>query len=343
MKLFNIALLTVLNIWAAFAAPSKYNSNGMFYYWLTSNTLEAHISGLGPYSKGATTISVPPYFENDGNKYYVTKVLNGAFANSNVETVVFEESPKTVVLEYESFYNNQKLTKVIVENKNLVVNDGAFRKCNDVFFDGNGIPNLVERLSKNLLENWDLPVGKKDYDYAGTNAREQKKADLYKLAKKIMGMLDNQWGNSNANVASILITHHASSRGYHMLFRELAITMGVGANHILTVSDSHCTFWSLVKFDHDKYNNQWVNVDIYNYNYSKYTGKTYPSDFYMNNSQFIAHLIKEAPLKNDEIHKNPGKWYVYDSRYGTSNEGLHSNYMLIDTYLKKYHLTGDRN
>jgi len=346
MKLLSFLVLAIVNIWMVAAIPNKENDNGYFQYWITGNCSgQADIVGLGKKYENAKEIEIPAYFELQGCKYYVRNINYGALANNKFEKVTFNYNPKNVNLVHSSFYNNKYLKTVVFNTSKVTIDSNAFNGCSDIFFDGTGVPTLVTQMSKDLLKQWGLPVGYSGYDEASTAARNKKSTDLYKLAKKINESLNVQAANAGNNVLSILIFRSASTRGYHMLFRELALTMGVSEKYILTVSDAHCAFWTYVKFDHDKWYDEWLNVDIYYYDFKKYTGTSYPSDFYMKNAAYSKYLNDHANVylfKDHPVHKRPDQWYVYIARYGTTYENLHEQKVLIDDYIRQKNLGGDR-
>ncbi|ORX65041.1 hypothetical protein BCR32DRAFT_330449 [Anaeromyces robustus] len=344
MKLLSVLLLVILNFCLINSAPVKDQYNGVFHFKITSSN-KCAIVGLDDKNKNAKELIIPEAFYVEGKKYYVTGVNMGAFANnSKLEKVTFNPSSTTVTIYYYAFYNNVNLTKVIFNNNNIIVNYAAFSGCNKLNFDGSGIPKIVENLAKQQLKEWNLPVGNKGYNEASTESRNKKMTDLYRLAKKIYENYDrfSTYG-SGYNLPGVLIFHGGNIRGLHMAYRELARVMGVDEVHFLTASDAVSTFWSYIRFDYDKWYDTWYNVDIFNYDYSKYKGNSYPSNFFMINSKFIDHLVNEVntalPYENK---KRPDWWYVYTAVYGTDYEGELVTRVLIDDYIKQHNLGGDR-
>ncbi|ORX84808.1 hypothetical protein BCR32DRAFT_325729 [Anaeromyces robustus] len=342
MKIFSIISLLVLNFTLIFGLPAGPNqTNDYFYLKITApKSGIADISGLGPKYRNAKSIHIPSYVVLEGDRYYIRSILHGAFVEEDFEEVTFDRSQEVITLEDSAFLRCKKLKKIIVNTYKLEITSNGFSECShNITFEGRGVPTLVDKLSENLLRSWKIPFDEPDLDEAGTFAREKKKKALYQLAKKINENIDKN--GSGGNVANIIIQRSANQRGYHMLFRQLAIIMGVGDDHILTVADNHCAFWSYVKLDYDKWYDQWMNVDIYVYDFNKYKGDNYPSDFYMKNTQFSKYLIGYVNhMFTSDIHSQPEKWVVLPNRYGTETEGNYYERPLIDNYIKN--LGGDR-
>jgi len=342
MKFFSIISLVVLNIALSFGLPAgSSQTNGYFYLKITApKSGIADISALGPKYRNALSIHIPSYVELEGDRYYIRSILHGAFSDEVFEEVTFDRSQEVITLEDSAFLRCKKLKKVIVNTTKLEITSNGFSECShDIKFEGRGVPTLVDKLSEKLLRSWGLDFDESDLDEPGTLYREKKKKALYQLGKKINENINKN--GTGGNLANIIIQRSANQRGYHMLFRQLAIIMGVGDDHILTVGDNHCAFWSLVKFDHDKWYDQWMNVDIYVYDFTKYKGDTYPSDFYMKTTQFSDYLVGYVNhMFTSDIHRQPEKWVVLPNRYGTETEGNYYDRPLIDNYIKK--LGGDR-
>jgi len=345
MKILSVLLFAIFNLCLINAAPGKQQSNGDFYYWITGNgSGKCSIYGLDKNLKNAEEIIIPDSFYLEGKKYYVTEIMHGAFANEKFKKVIFNPSSKNVKLEDSSFLNCKNLREVVFHHGNIEINSNAFTGCKDVDFDGAGIPAIVEKLARDLLKQWKLPIGYAHYNEASTSSRNKKMTDLYALAKKIHENFDRfHWSNAGFNLPAVFIFHSGSVRGIHMAYRELARVMGVDAKYFLNASDAITTSWSYIRFDYDKWYDTWYNVDIYNYDYSKYTGNTYPSNFFMTNSKFIDHLVNEVntalPYENK---KRPDRWYVFTAIYGTNYEGQQYTKLLIDDYIKQNNLGGDR-
>ncbi|ORX39471.1 hypothetical protein BCR36DRAFT_588266 [Piromyces finnis] len=341
MKLLSIITLAILNFCLVSAIPTKVQRNGKFIFWITgASSGKCSIYGLDSEYKNAKEIIVPSYFVVEGEKYYVTEIMNGAFANEKFEKVTFDFSGRNdVELIDSSFLNCKNLKEIYVIGGQITVNSNAFTGTKDVIFNGPGYSTFAKRLGEKLLKSWGLPVNYKGYEEAGTESRNKKMTDLYKLAKKIKENFNQyNWGSAGNNFASIIIYRTGNIRGLHMVYRELARIMGVDANTFLTVSDGSCTFWSYIQFKYDKWYDTWYSVDIINYNYSKYTGSTYPSDFFMKTSKVITHLSDISCNYN----KDPSKWYVYLARFGSDYDYSISTRELIDDYIKKNKLGGDR-
>ncbi|OUM57984.1 hypothetical protein PIROE2DRAFT_16874 [Piromyces sp. E2] len=344
MKLSSVLLIAILNFCLIIAAPVRDQYYNKIHYKIaTSNTCT--VAGIDSNYKNTKEIIIPEFITVEGKKYYVTSVDYGAFANnSKLEKVTFNPSNTKVTIYYYAFYNNKNLKQVIFNNKNIIVNYAAFSNSSQALFDGSGVPMVVENLAKTLLKEWNLPVGYTGYNEASTASRNKKMTDLYALAKKMYENFNRfNYSNSGYNLPAVLIFRAGSVRGFHMAYRELARVMGVDDVYFLTASDGVTTFWSYIRFEYDKWYDTWYNVDIYNYDYSKYKGNSYPENFFMINSKFIDHLVNEVntalPYENK---KRPDWWYVYTAVYGTDYEGQLVTRVLIDDYIKQHNLGGDR-
>jgi hypothetical protein len=343
MKLLSVILLAIVNFCLIRASPGGRVFNGDFIYDIYSaNSNECSIYGLDSGLKNAKEIVIPEFFtDKNGKKYYVVQIEYGAFSNSKLEKVTFNPSSKTVKLDYFSFYNNKNLRKVIFNHGNFEISDNAFNSCKDVDFDGSGVPAIVERMAKALLEKWNLPIGYTGYEKAGLTARNKKMADLYKLAKKIKENFDYyHWNNAGFNLPAVFIFRSGSSRGINMAYRELAKHMGVDEKRFLCVADGITASWNYVILNFDKRANTWFNVDPYYYDFSKNDS---PSAFFMTDKQFVNHLVNNVnPALPYENKSRPDRWWVYTARYGTENEGELYTHMLIDNYIKQNNLGGRR-
>eukprot|EP00833_Pecoramyces_ruminatium_P014694 jgi/Orpsp1_1/1188726/evm.model.d7180000066799.1 len=335
MKLFNLIVLAILNFSLIAAYPDKIQKNGNFVFWITGyKSGECDIQSLGPNYKNAKSITIPTYINVEGDKYYVRSIMHGALANENFETVTFPRTIKKIYLEDSSFANCKKLKKVIINTNGITINSNAFSGCDNINYDGSGVPSLVSRLSEELLKRWKFEIDYPDYHDNTWENKQKYKTDLYLLGKKIRENI-RLGGNYGANLVNVLMTHRANTRGMHMLFRELAITMGVDESYIFVASDYHCSFWAYVKEDHDKYYDEWHNVDIFDYDYSKYKGKTYPSDFYKTNSAYSKRLVdRNATGLVHDIHKQPYNWVMYIARYGTDTENLYEHHENFSEYIR---------
>jgi len=338
MKVVSFILLAVFNIAFIFAKPAAKQTNNYFTFEITDyNKHECTITGLDKYYKGRKNIDIPSYFMVDDERYDVTKIAYNAFKNETFEEATIKRGPKTLYLSNYSFGYNKSLKKVNVEHLHIEMASYPFGQCNSINFDGRGIPNLVQYLCEKKLSQWGLPIDEDGYDEAGYESREKKMKDLYRLAKKIKGTYTTNANGNGNNLASILIQGNAYQRGYHMLFRQFAIVMGVDENHIFTAADNHCGFWTYVRFDRDKYYDDWWNVDISVYDFNKYKGDKYPSEFYMRDSVFADYLEGYVNhLFKSEVHHQPSKWVIYPAVYGTDHEKRFSEKFLIDELIEKY-------
>jgi len=346
MKLLNIALFVILNLCLVLAYPDRYQKNGYFTFQITGvKSGKATLSGLDTKYKNADTITIPEFFTVEGEKYYVISIMYGAFANnSNIKKVTFSPSTTNVKLENSSFLNCKNLQTVVFEHGNIEINSNAFSGTPNVRFDGSGVATIVNKLCTDLLTQWKLPVGYKKYDEAATSARDKKMTDLYALAKKLRTTFRVKYDSVGNNLLSVLVYHEANDRGFNLAFRELARVMGVNTKYFLTASDGYLSFWSYIKFNYDKWYDTWYNADIFNYDYSKYTGKTYPSDFFLIDRKYVDHLdVTVNQYLKSEIHRRPDLWLVYTARYCTDYEGQYSTNMYISDYIKQNNLGGVRD
>jgi len=344
MKLLRGIVLAILSICFVNAYPTGDQYNGDFRFKYASSN-RCVITGLDTNYKNAKSIIIPSYFSVNGKNCYIKAIEMGAFANAKFEKVTFNPSSVTVTIKYYAFYNCANLKKVIFNNGNVVIDYAAFSGSNKCDFDGSGVPKIINTAAKTQLKEWNLPVGYTGYDIAGTESRNKKMTDLYKLAKKMNENYNRfNWVNAGYNVLDVLVFRSGCVRGFHMAFRELAKAMGVDDVHFLTASDNVTTFWSYVLFRYDKWYDTWFNVDIYNYDYSKYTGNSYPSNFFMTDKPFANYLVNNVNTALPYENKgNPFKWVIADARYGTDHEGRQDVRILIDDYLKQNKLDGKRD
>jgi len=346
MKLLNVVLFAILNLCLVLADPGRYQRNGYFTFQITGvNSGKCTLSGLDTNYEKAKNIVIPEFFVVEGQKYYVISIMYGAFANNSyLNKVTFSPSKTNIKLENSSFYNCKNLETVVFEHGNIEINSNAFSASPNVKFDGSGVEAIVAKLSKDLLSQWNLPVGYSKYDEASTQGREKKMTDLYALAKKLRTTFSVRYDAVGNNLLSVLVYHSANDRGFNLAFRELAKAMGVDNKYFLTASDGYLSFWSYIKFNYDKWYDTWYNADIFNYDYSKYTGKTYPSDFFMVDRKYVSYLdVTVNQYLKSEVHKNPGLWLTYPARFCTNYEGQYSTNMYIGDYIKQNNLGGVRD
>jgi len=346
MKLFGIIALALLSITSLVSAyPQKVNEDGDFVYWITgAYSGECDIQSVRSSSTNKKYLSVPTFFVLEGDKYYVRNILPGAFAGCNAETIAFNygSEKKSIYLYDHALGYNKNIKKIEIYNQYISADPNAFSGV-DAEIDGWNVKYFIKNQAERTLQNWGLPVNYKGYDEASTEARDKKMKDLYKLAKNINKYFRLDYSSNSANVANALITFKASVRGMHMVFRELAIAMGVSEDYILTGGDGSTVFWSYVRFDRDKWYDTWYNAELYMFDFEKNGDKNYEK-FFQTNGQFVTYLKNTLNhvIYNSKIHTDPFSWYYYESRYGTKFYNDLTRKQNFDDYRKTLKDPGDR-
>jgi len=336
MKLFGIVSLALLSIASLVSAfPQKINDDGTFVFWLSgayTGICDVHSisSKIDPKTK---SVNVPSYFVVEGDKYYVRSILPGAFSGADIETITFNSGSKEIYLYDHAFGYNKKIKKIIMNNTHITGDANAFTSVN-AEIDGRGARNFIQYFAKKTLEEWNLPVGKTGYDDASTESRNLKMKDLYELAKQINKHFRLDYSKRAENLANAFVTFKASTRGMHMVFRELAIAMGVNEKNILTGGDGLGNFWSYVRFDRDKWYDTWYHAELFMFDFDS-NGNDYES-FFQTIDKFEDYLEENLSSYSydEDVHKHSEKWLYYESRYGINYENNIKKSMLIETYIK---------
>jgi len=339
MKLFGLITIALSTL-ACFTSAQKERHYKGLIFWVSGKT--ATVRCLDSNNLKAKEITIPAYYvDDDGVRYTVNDVYPGAFANSDLETVTINGS-NLLKLEHRAFGDCKKLKKVNVYNPNLIVDSNAFNGCNPIEFDGWATRTLADRFASDLLSQWQIK-SKKGYDVESTEAREMKMKDLYQLAKLIRKNFKLGYGCGN-NLACSIYFRTVSHRGIHMLFQKLAVKMGVNENNILVGGDGKSVFWNYVRFDRDKYDDTWENVDIYMFDFEKNGDNNY-SKLYQKRSSFVTYLWKNLNymIYDAYIHEDPSKWYKYESCWGFPYEGKLDKKVNFNEYLKTLKNPGYRD
>jgi len=344
MKLFGIIALAILNV-ACFvsAAPRQKTDNGEFVFYITSGTgsneheNKADIYGLSSKNKYATDITIPPYFEIQNQRYYTKTIMSGAFSNSSIETVTFKSGSDMIYVEDSAFSNCKNLKTIKIYTPNLMVENDSFSGCNPIEFDGWATRSLIQRLAEKLVKEWNLPVNDSSYERAIEENADKKMKDLYTLAKYIRKNFKNDNENTKygMNLASVLIFRKVSNRGIHMLFRELALAMGINEYSMNTAGDGRDNFWSFVRFYCGNKKYAWYNADLYYFNFDK-NGDNYDR-FFQTNYQFENYLKANLGSKySSSVDQYPSKWLIYETRYGFPYDNAYVDKAdLFDDFLAK--------
>ncbi|OUM60098.1 hypothetical protein PIROE2DRAFT_63363 [Piromyces sp. E2] len=344
MKLLSIVLISIINICfcATAVSASEVLSNGYFKFQSFGTFINfATIVGLESKYKNDVDLIIPAYINHQGTAYKVSQVSSNAFVNEKFETVIIPSNVDIYLFE-NAFKNCKNLKKIIIDG-DLSYDKGAFSGSNNIEFEGPGLSKLVERLSKNLLEEWKIPINQ-NFEGNSASQLQNKRKSIYNLAKKINEKFPHS-GNSG-NLGYSLVFQKVNHRGMSRLFRQLAITMGIKPTDIFNAADGHCSFWNYVRIG-----NEWYNVDVYTFDFKKYS--SYTNGFFFSNKEFSNHLVSNVNyMFSHEIHTQPNKWIVYDDQYGTDGEiveyrvllsnGEDPNKVKFDDYIKDNKLGGTR-
>eukprot|EP00833_Pecoramyces_ruminatium_P001510 jgi/Orpsp1_1/1175542/evm.model.c7180000054264.1 len=346
MKLISAIVFTVLNFCLVLSTPLKHQFRDDFNLLVCSVTDKTvDISGVGKNNINKLEVNIPRYFIIEGERYTVNSVTRGAFSGARAETVIFDYNPNEISIIDTAFTGAKYLKKVVFNTYKVKIDANAFN-TNNINFDGRGVPSIVNDEIKKLILGWKLPFHDSTID--AVEHRDDKKTALYKLAKNLNSYLNTHGGYYDDQLLNILIFRRVGHKGMALLFRKMAMAMGVDKKYILAVSDNHCSFWNYVRFDRDKWYDMWEHMDAhvydFNFGYDNYKGDKYPTNFFMTQPQYVEYFSNYVnKFFVSDLHNHPEKWYVLLAEYGTDYENAQNSKMLIDDYMKLYNLGGYRD
>lgn len=95
-----------------------------------------------------TDIVIPEYIEYEGERYYVTKMAEYTFKNSNITTVRFDDNCGIKVIPTQAFYDCNSLTLIdFGQAKITTLGDYAFAFCESLVFQDNKLPVAFKEFS----------------------------------------------------------------------------------------------------------------------------------------------------------------------------------------------------
>ncbi|ORX80233.1 hypothetical protein BCR32DRAFT_268966 [Anaeromyces robustus] len=337
MKIFNLILLALVNVWIAFALPASTYEDSTFSYELSTSNKRAVITKV--IDKKATAVTIPPFVTVEGQKYFVTEVDKQFLGNTNVQILHvssdFNIYPN-IVLNFRNFaflgaYNlrtiNLKGNKITASAFN-----GLYGLSDNVLIYGDGTQYLIQDVCFKLLKSWKLPTLK---DYTILPVDDMKK-DLFTLAKRVK---ENYEIDSNVmhddNAAVVFALGRGSRIGIGRVYRNLALYMGVEYHRVQVIADKKSHYaWNFVSTPLN--NGTWYFVDIYG-NSKNLDCCVYNSDFFMHQNTFkwniLEKVYKEKKLAipsedNDDWDNWDKEWVVYNDRIGC--EGGVNQYVYPD-------------
>jgi len=306
MKFLGSLFTLVLSTCAVFVAskPDINQTDGMFNYWISTDTRTATVMGLR--DKYANYVTLNPYVTVEGKKYYVNQIGAGAFSSSNLQGVIVNSNIKSLNISPNAFNGASNIRSIELNTENVTADFSAFDGIGTlVGFQGVGTPSLANSLAKQLLQSWNLPVGK---DYTKVSDEEFKRA-LYSLAYKVKkNFTINDKIAYSSNVASVLALKSGSYNGIARAYRILAKNMGFQYHDVHVGGDGGRYSWNYVYIVKDDEHKRWFNVDIFHYSFRS--------------SKYDANLFRTKEQQKGAIKStvDPSNWIIYLNEYNYPNE-----------------------
>ncbi len=143
-----VAVLALLFAMSVFAVDITVDE---ISYTLTEDNNTATIKKHENTSFTTTDIVIPEYVEYEGEKYYVTEMVDYAFKGSNITTVRFDDNCGIKVISYQAFYNCNSLTFIDFGQAGITTIAGeAFAFSENLVFKDNKLPVTFKEFSNGL-------------------------------------------------------------------------------------------------------------------------------------------------------------------------------------------------
>jgi len=327
MKCFtSIVLLAITSIATVFARKEvgKYKSG--FDYILYDDGQAAIV---GTYYDSMRDASVPQFIVANRKQYLVTEIAAKAFYGKEINKFTID-GYNSILIKKNAFSGVKGLKEFHIINKNVDVEIGGFSGVGTlVQFQGEGIPNTVNRYCEKLLKQWNLPVGM-NYNYVDDKVKKQ---DLFTLGKNMQstfGIYDKiAYPDNAANVAFI---GSGSSNGLSRLYRIMAIVMGISYEDVLTGCDNMHYCWNYVKVN--GYNENTKKWHVYDIQDPIYKTTVFDNSSFQKERTFL-NTLKRYYGNTTTI--DPHKFIVLNNRYNYPYEDRVTNFNTenFDDWLKR--------
>jgi len=235
-----------------------------------------------------------------------------------------------LLIKKDAFKNVKNLREFKIYSNFVDAELGAFNGIgNLVQFQGVGLRYTLDKYSAKLLKKWNLPVGK-NYKYVDDDT---KKHDLFTLGKnmqKEFGLYDKVAYPDNA--ANVCFIGAGSTKGLSILYRYIAIVMGISYTEVLTGCDNIHYCWNYLNvIGFRETTKKWHVFDLQDpiRDYLVYSPHSFKKE-----SVFLSTLNK---YYGNSVTIDPHKFIIFNNIYNYPNES--SSYSTVnekfDNWLKR--------
>jgi len=313
-----LALSSVVSVFAR-KEVGRY-SNGYNYRLYDDNKATL----VGTYYDNVNEFTIPAYITANNKRYYVSEIDPKVFDGRTFTKITIDGQNPGIRIKKDAFQGIRGLKEFNIYSRNVDVEIGGFSGVgNYVNFQGVGVQEAVESLTRRLLNKWNLPIGK-NYEYVDEWNRMK---DLYLLAKNMQrnfGLYDKVAYPDNA--ANVALIGAGSRDGYARLYRIMAMVMGYKHDQVLVGCDNIHYCWNYVKVNVYEGERKWHVLNALDSIGDEWLMNI---AYFQNEKDFVAKTLK--PFYGEYYTLKPHEFIIHNDRYNYPGESKY-NYLNSENF-----------